>query len=64
VPAWQQLLPVVLLLGALVSFAAALVLNARPLLVLGVGLLVGAGAGFVLTPLFAVLRTNERDPDR
>jgi curved DNA-binding protein CbpA len=64
VPAWQQLLPVALLVGALGSFAGALVLNARPLLVLGVALLLGAGAGFLLTPLFAVLRTYERDPDR
>jgi curved DNA-binding protein CbpA len=64
VPVWQQLLPVALLIASLGSFAAALVLNARPLLILGVGLLVGAGIGFVLTPLFAVLRTNDRDPDR
>ena len=46
------------------TFAAAVVLRARPLVGLAVALLVLAGAGFVLTPMLAVLRTYEREPDR
>jgi hypothetical protein len=64
VPAWQQLLPAVCLVGAVGAFAAALVLGGRLLLGLGVVLMIGAGMGFVLTPVLAVLRTYERDPER
>jgi hypothetical protein len=64
VPAWQQLLPVACLVASLATFAAALVLGGRALLVLGVLLLMGAGVGFILTPMLAVLRTYERDPER
>jgi hypothetical protein len=64
VPAWQQLLPVAGLAGALGVLSAAVVLGGRPLLVIGILLLVGAGAGFILTPMLAVLRTYERDPER
>ena len=64
VPAWQQLLPVACLAGSLASFAAVLVLGGRLLLALAVTLLIGAGLGFILTPLLAVLRTYERDPER
>jgi hypothetical protein len=64
VPPWQQLLPVACLAGALVAFAGALVLGGRFLLAAGVLLLMGAGVGFVLTPMLAVLRTYERDPER
>jgi hypothetical protein len=64
VPPWQQLLPVACLAGSLATFAAALVLGGRVLLGLALVLLVGAGMGFILTPLLAVLRTYERDPER
>jgi DnaJ domain len=64
VPRWQQLLPVSCLAAALVALAAAMVVGGRLLAGLGVVLLVGAGAGFVLTPMLTVLRTYERDPER
>jgi curved DNA-binding protein CbpA len=64
VPAWQQLLPVASLAASLAAFAAAMVLGGRLLLGAGLVLLVAAGLGFVLTPLLAVLRTYERDPER
>ena len=64
VPAWQQLLPVACLLGAIVAFCAALVLGGRFLLALALVLGAGSLVGFVLTPMLAVLRTYERDPER
>jgi hypothetical protein len=64
VPAWQQLLPVACLAGSVAAFAATLVLGGRVLPALGLVLLVGAGVGFILTPMLAVLRTYERDPER
>jgi curved DNA-binding protein CbpA len=63
VPRWQQVLPAACLAGAVAALAAATVLG-RVLVGVGLILLVGAGVGFVLTPLLAVLRTYERDPER
>jgi curved DNA-binding protein CbpA len=64
VPRWQQLLPVSLLAVALASFALGLTVSVRALLAVGVLALLGAMAGFLLTPLLAVLRGYERDPQR
>jgi hypothetical protein len=64
VPPWQQLLPVACLAGALAAFAGALVLGGRFLLGVALVFLVAAGMGFILTPMLAVLRTYERDPER
>lgn len=64
VPRWQQLLPAACLLAGLAVLALGVVLGGRPLLALGVALVVAAGAGFVLTPMLAVLRTYEREPGR
>lgn len=63
VPRWQQLLPAALLVVALACLSVGLVVNIPSVLALGVLLLVAAGASFVLTPMLAVLRSHERDPD-
>jgi curved DNA-binding protein CbpA len=63
VPQWQQVLPVVLLLTALASLCIGLVVSLTPLLGLGVILLVLSGLAFVLTPMLAVMRSYDPDPD-
>jgi hypothetical protein len=63
VPPWQQLLPVALLTGALASLCLGLVVSLTPLLGLGVILLVLSGIAFVLTPMLAVMRSYDPDPD-
>jgi curved DNA-binding protein CbpA len=63
VPAWQQLLPVAMLLSALASLCVGLVVSLAPLLGLGVMLLVLSGLAFVLTPMLAVMRSYDPDPD-
>jgi hypothetical protein len=64
VPRWQQLLPPGLLAGAVAVGATAAVVHLRGLFVVAVILLLAALAGFVLTPMLAVLNTYERNPDR
>jgi len=63
VPQWQQILPVGLLLAALASLLLGLVVSLSPLLGLGVILLVLAALAFVLTPMLAVMRSYDADPD-
>lgn len=64
VPRWQQLLPVSAFAVAVGSFAVGLATSIRVFLALGVLAFLAAVAGFVLTPMLAVLRGYERDPDR
>jgi len=64
VPRWQQLAPVALLGVALATMALGLVVNLPPLLGFGVVLLVFAGVAFVLTPMLAVMRGHDPDPER
>jgi hypothetical protein len=63
VPAWQQLLPVALLLTGLATLCVGLVVSLAPLLGLGVMLLVLSGLAFVITPMLAVMRSYDPDPD-
>lgn len=64
VPRWQQLLPVGLLLTAIATMLLGLVVNLPPLLGLGVMLLVVAGLSFVVTPMLAVMRGYDPNPDK
>lgn len=64
VPRWQQLLPVSAFSVAVGSFAVGMATSIRFFLALGVLALLAAVAGFVLTPVLAVLRGYERDPER
>jgi hypothetical protein len=64
VPRWQQLLPVGLFAASLACLCIGLVVKLGPLLVLGIFLFLGSGLSFVATPMLAVFRGYERDPDR
>ncbi len=64
VPRWQQLLPVGLFVASLACLCVGLVVKLGPLLVLGVFLFLASGLSFVATPVLAVLRGYERDPER
>ncbi len=64
VPRWQQLLPVGLLAGALVCLCLGLVVGLGPLAGIGVVLLILSGLSFVVTPMLAVMRSYEREPER
>lgn len=61
---WQQLLPVGLLLAAIATMLLGLVVNLPPLLGLGAAMLVVAGVSFLLTPMFAVMRGYDPNPDK
>jgi DnaJ-domain-containing protein 1 len=64
VPRWQQLLPVVLFLAAVACLSIGLVVSLTPLLGAAVLLFLASGVSFVLTPMLAVLRGFERDPEK
>ena len=64
VPRWQQLLPVGLFAASLACLCMGLVVKLGPLLVLGIFLFLASGVSFVATPVLAVLRGYERDPER
>lgn len=61
---WQQVLPVGLFGAALGAMCLGLLASLSPLVGLGVVLLIASGVSFVMTPIVAVLRGHERDPDR
>jgi len=64
VPRWQQLLPVGLLLSAIGTMLLGLVVNLPPLLGLGAMMLVLAGLSFVITPMLAVMRGYDPNPEK
>lgn len=64
VPRWQQLLPVGLFLAAAACLSVGLVVSLTALLGAAALLFLASAASFVLTPMLAVLRGFERDPER
>jgi hypothetical protein len=64
VPRWQQDLPVALFVAALACLSVVLVRSLTALRAAAIVLFLASAASFVMTPMLAVLRGFDRDPER